>query len=86
MEGLRVNHQFRTAQYETSTPGYNLLNASVAYRLPLQLGHGLAPVTTEIFLRGTNLTNEEARNHQSFLKDVLPLPGRNILGGVRLSF
>ena len=86
VEGVRVNHQFRTAEYETSTPGYNLLNASASYRLPVQLGHGLAPVTTEIFLRGTNLTNEEARNHESFLKDVLPLPGRNILGGVRLTF
>ena len=87
VEGLRVNHQFRTSQYETSTPGYTLLNASVSYRLStVQLGHGLNPVTTEIFLRGTNLTNEEARNHQSFLKDVLPLPGRNVLGGVRLTF
>ena len=37
-------------------------------------------------MRGTNLTNEDARNHQSFLKDVLPLPGRNVLGGVRLTF
>ncbi len=87
VEGLRVNHQFRTAQFETSTPGYNLLNASASYRLAtFQPGHGLAPLTTEIFVRGTNLTNEEARNHQSFLKDVLPLPGRNVLGGVRLSF
>ena len=87
VEGVRVNHQFRTAQFETSTPGYTLLNVSASYRLStVQLGHGLNPVTTEIFLRGTNLTNEEARNHQSFLKDVLPLPGRNILGGVRLTF
>ena len=86
IEGVRVNHQFRTAQFETSTPGYTFLNASASYRLPVQLGHGLKPVTTEIFVRGTNLTNEEARNHESFLKEVLPLPGRNVLGGVRLSF
>lgn len=86
VEGVRVNHQYKTAQYETSTPGYNLLNASASYRLPLPLGHGLSPVSSEIFLRGTNLTNEEARNHQSFLKDVLPLAGRNVLGGVRLTF
>lgn len=86
IEGVRVNHQYKTAQYETSTPGYNLLNVSASYRLPLQLGHGISPVTSEIFVRGTNLTNEEARNHDSFLKDVLPLPGRNVLGGVRLTF
>lgn len=86
VEGVRVNHQYHTAQFETSTPGYTLLNASASYRFPWQLGHGINPVTSEVFLRGTNLTNEEARNHQSFLKDVLPLPGRNVLGGVRLTF
>lgn len=86
VEGVRVNHQFRTAQFETSTPGYTLLNASASYTLPVNLGGGKFPVTTEIFVRGSNLTNEEARNHQSFLKDVLPLEGRNVLGGVRLTF
>ncbi len=86
VEGVRVNHQFRTAQFETSTPGYTLLNASASYTLPLNFGGGKFPVSTEIFVRGTNLTNEEARNHQSFLKEVLPLAGRNVLGGVRLTF
>ena len=47
VEGVRVNHQFRTAQYETATPGYNLLDASASYRLAtVQPGHGLAPLTT----------------------------------------
>ena len=86
IEGMRVNHQYATAQYETGTQGYNLLNASASYRLTGSLGSESNPVTVEIFLRGTNLTNEDARNHESFLKDVLPLPGRNILGGVRLTF
>ena len=87
VEGERVNHQFRTSQFETSTPGYTLLNASASYTLPtLNVGHGGSPVTTEVFVRGSNLTNEEARNHESFLKEVLPLAGRNVLGGVRLTF
>lgn len=80
IEGVRVNHQDATAQFETSTAGYTLLNASVSYQFRL------GPQTYELFLRGTNLTNEEARNHESFLKDVLPLPGRNIVGGMRVTF
>ena len=28
-----------------------------------------------LYVRGTNLTDEEARDHLSFLKEVLPLPG-----------
>ncbi len=52
----------------------------------MRFGHGLKPVTTELFVRGSNLTNEEARNHESFLKEVLPLPGRSVLGGVRMTF
>ena len=88
VEGLRVNHQYRVARFETATPGYTFLNASASYRLPLPLGRlgSSAPVTTEIFVRGTNLLDETARNHQSFLQDVLPLPGRSVLGGVRLTF
>jgi iron complex outermembrane recepter protein len=37
-------------------------------------------------LRGSNLTDEEARDHTSFLKDVAPLPGRDIRLSVRLGF
>ena len=80
IEGVRVNHQFRSAAFETSTPGYTFLNASVSYSFRAR------ETRWDVFVRGTNLTNEEARNHQSFLKDVLPLPGRNVVGGVRVSF
>ncbi len=89
IEGIRVNHQYRTAQFETATPGYTFLNASAAYRFSLNgtnRGGALPPVTAEVFVRGTNLLDEQGRNHQSFLKDVLPLPGRNVLGGIRLTF
>jgi iron complex outermembrane receptor protein len=37
-------------------------------------------------VRGTNLTNEEARDHLSFLKEVLPLAGRGVIVGVRTTF
>jgi len=33
-----------------------------------------------------NLTDEVARNHASFVKDQVPLPGRNLGLRVRLEF
>ena len=35
---------------------------------------------------GRNLTDEEARVSTSVLKDELPLPGRNVRAGIRLTF
>jgi iron complex outermembrane recepter protein len=37
-------------------------------------------------VRGSNLLDETARVHASFLKDLAPLPGRNFTAGVRYSF
>jgi iron complex outermembrane receptor protein len=34
-------------------------------------------------LKGTNLTDTEARVHTSFLKDIAPRPGRSFALGVR---
>jgi iron complex outermembrane receptor protein len=39
-----------------------------------------------LYVKGTNLTNEEARDHLSFLKEVLPLAGRGITVGFRTTF
>ena len=75
-----VGSQNRTAPGETMTDGYELISASLSYRLPL----GNQVVT--LFARGSNLTNQEARAHTSFLKEVAPLPGRNLNLGVRYSF
>ena len=76
----RTEKQTRVAEYETPTPGYTMLNASVSYAfITGAVGH-------EITLRGTNLTNEEARNHISLLKDVAPLPGVDVRLTYRLLF
>ncbi len=40
----------------------------------------------EIVARGRNLTDEEARNHASFLKDRILLPGRDLSLALRWSF
>ena len=36
--------------------------------------------------RGTNLANEDARRHTSFVKDLAPLPGISGLLGIRASY
>lgn len=57
---------------ETATPAYTLVNADVAWRTKW-LGQNIT-------IRGriTNAFDEEARNHLSFLKDVVPQPGRSL--------
>jgi iron complex outermembrane receptor protein len=72
--------QERIADFETPTDGFAFLNASVGYRLVT----GRAVV--DLLLRGTNLTDAEGRNHVSFLKDEVPLPGRDLRFGVKLTF
>jgi iron complex outermembrane receptor protein len=37
-------------------------------------------------VQGNNLTDAEGRNHVSFLKDVAPLPGRDLRASVRVLF
>lgn len=72
--------QRRVAPDETSSDGYALVSAHLTRRI--QFGH----THWEIFLRGTNLANEEIRPHASFVKDLAPLAGRAATAGVRLRF
>ncbi len=80
VEGLRVEEQDRVGPFETPTEGYTLLNASVGYRF------FTSAAVFDVLLRGTNLTDEEARNHVSFLKDFVPLPGRDVSLSLRVAF
>lgn len=81
IENLFVAKQDRTADFELPTDDYSLLNAGVAYQLPIDDKN-----TYELYARGTNLTDEEARVHTSFLKDVAPLRGRAFFAGIKVSF
>lgn len=81
--GLKATHHARQddiAELELPTDSYTMLDANVSYRLLS------AHIDWDIFLRATNLLDEEARRHTSFLKDLAPLPGRNFTLGVRGSF
>jgi iron complex outermembrane receptor protein len=68
----RVGTQTRVASFEEETEGYSMLDMSVGYRL------FSGALTHDLLIRGTNLTNQEARNHTSFLKELAPLPGRDV--------
>ena len=80
VEGWRVDAQNSVAEFETPTPGYTFLNASVGYKF--QWGR----TYNYLYVRGTNLLDAEARDHLSFLKEVLPLPGRGVVIGLRTTF
>jgi len=72
IEAVHTGEQDRLASFETPTDDFTFLNASLAFRPGGEEG----PWT--IRLDGRNLTDELGRVHSSFLKDELPLPGRNL--------
>ncbi len=74
---INVRSQKRLADYETVSPGYVLLNASVFWELE---------ENSQFFISGTNLLDDEVWMHTSFLAAVVPQPGRNISVGLRLNF
>ncbi len=73
-------HQSEVADGELPTDSYVMFNAAVSYTLVT------GRVTTDFYLKGVNLTDEEAREHASFLKDVAPLSGRGVVAGVKMAF
>jgi iron complex outermembrane receptor protein len=46
----------------------------------------LAGANARMTLRGINLLDRVARNPSSFVKDLVPLPGRGVELGLRLTF
>lgn len=71
--------QDKLAENELPTDGYTMVDFEVSYRWE-QWRRGVL-----FFLKGGNLLDEEARRHSSPLKDYVPLPGRNLTLGVRMS-
>ena len=80
IEGRWVDEQLRVADHEQPTPDYAMLGASLGYKI------FAGSVLHELVLKGTNLTDEAAYNHVSFIKLQAPLPGRNIALLYRLLF
>ncbi len=73
---LHAFAQNQIAAEETRTPGYNLLNAEISYRMALKPGSGAESLT--FGLVGTNLLDADIRNHVSFKKDEVLMPGRGV--------
>ena len=76
----KVTSQSKLALNETPTESYNMLDLKVSQRIPVFYGESEMFVT--VFAK--NILDEVARNHSSFVKDQVPLPGRNI--GIRFNF
>lgn len=66
--------QDRIAENETATDGYTLLNAELAYELADADGRN----TVTLGIAGTNLLDDDVRNHVSFKKEDVLLPGANV--------
>jgi len=80
VEAVETADQDRVSNFETETDGYTFLNAGLAWR-----PHGEGGAWT-LRIDGRNLTDEVGRVHSSFLKDALPLPGRNVRFTLLTSF
>jgi iron complex outermembrane receptor protein len=78
IDAIFADDQNDVAENELPTEGYTLLNAS--------LGYTFADPGLYVFLRGSNLLDEDIRQHTSPLKDLLPLPGRSLHFGLRYEF
>lgn len=72
--------QRRVGEGELPTDRYTMYNLYLTLR-PMGDDDGLS-----VSLAALNLSNEDARLHPSFLKDVAPLPGRNFKVSVKGTF
>ncbi|CAA0089993.1 putative TonB-dependent receptor [Zhongshania aliphaticivorans] len=80
---LSVSHYFEqnmASDLETETDGYTLVDAEMAYTFEVSNND------LTVYFNASNLTDEEARVHSSFLKNLAPLPGRGLSIGLRGQF
>tara|TARA_A100001037_G_C14856519_1_gene503205 strand:- start:130 stop:711 length:582 start_codon:yes stop_codon:yes gene_type:complete len=81
---FRLTHVFDqndTAELETETDGYTLLNLYASYTWALANDNEIS-----VFAHGKNLADEEIRRHTSFVKDISTLAGVSGLFGIRAKF
>jgi iron complex outermembrane receptor protein len=78
---LHALRQDRLASYEaTPTAAYTQLDANVSYT------HKVGTYDVTYFALLKNILDEDVRTSTSVLKDIVPLPGRALVAGVRLRF
>lgn len=76
---LRASAQERIGAFETPTPGYTRVDAELSYGWSLG-----GDRRATLFIQGRNLTNEDIRLSTSFVKDLVPMPGRSVWAGLRV--
>ena len=81
VEWVQVARQNRVADFETATPGYDMLNLGVSYN-----GQFSSGTPWQVYLKANNLTDRLAYAHTSFIKNAAPLMGRNLTVGVKVAF
>lgn len=67
-----VSEQNKVSEFELPTDDYGLVNLFVSWKAPVDT----QPVRLSVSLM--NAFDVDARQHTSFLKDEVPLPGRNV--------
>lgn len=72
VEWQQIDDQTRLAAFETATPGADVINAVLRFQ-PRADSDRL-----RVLLDARNLTDEDVRVHASFVKDLLPRPGRSV--------
>lgn len=80
IEATRYDKQDDVAPFETPTGGHTLVAVDLDWTVPTR-----GEFDVSLFLRGSNLLDEDARRHSSVVKDFVPLPGRNFAFGVRVA-
>lgn len=83
---LHAFDQRQISENETMTKGFTLLNADVSYTWKTNDGGNQSTEMT-VGLKGTNLLDQDVRNHASFQKDNVLQPGRSVklYGTMRLN-
>lgn len=76
-----VADQTDVAEDEEMTEGFNMLDLKLVKTFGIK---GADNLSVSLFVN--NLLNEVARNHSSFVKEEVPLPGRNLGVKFRLKF
>ncbi len=75
-----ADQQIRLAAEELPTDDYALVNLFATWKAPV------ADQNVRMSVSVLNLFDSEARQHTSFLKDIVPLPGRNVRFSMTAAF
>lgn len=79
LSGYHRFEQDKIADFETVTPSYNMLNAKLTYNSSNQYDYSA-------FIQVSNILNELAYNHSSYLVEHVPMPERSVNAGITYRF